>query len=701
MSGARHRPAKLGDVLSMRRRRCFVGREAELELFRATLEAGEPSFSVLWITGPGGIGKSSLLEAVAEQSEASGAGVVRLDGRDVAPSPREITAVLRQALGASPRSGGEAVPGRRLVLLIDAYERLTAADDWIRTGLLPGLPADTITVVAAREPPSPEWRADPAWRGLLRVVSLRNFGPEESRDYLEACGVDPAVHERLVRVTHGHPLALSLVADVIVAGGEAPIEPLAPDLVATLLRGFVDAVPVGERRSALEACALSRVTNEALLRDGLGLEDALDVFAWLRDLSFVETGPDGVFPHDLARDVLDADLRWRDPEGYKRLFRRVRGHVCAALTSSRGRAQQRAAFDLKFLFRNLPSVLSPVDWGRWGHAYPTAADPGDRATILDLVHAAEGETSAAIAERWLHRQPQGFVVVRDEDDEIRGLLGLLDLTAADEHDRRADPGAEAAWSYAHGLAPPRPGETITQTRFVVDREAYQGPSPTLNATPVATLLRYVGTPRLAWDFLALHEPEPWDEYFALADLGRAHGADFAVGGRRYGLYAHDFRSVPVEALIELWTERGLAQDASWRPASGDEPLILSQPDFHDAVRQGLRDLHRPDLLARNPLLRTRLARQFAAGEPPDGELLGRLLLSAVDVLRGHPRDDNLLRAVNRTYVRPAPNQQAAAEVLGLPFSTYRRHLSQGVRRVIACLWDHEVYGTTPSAGEHR
>jgi hypothetical protein len=73
---------------------------------------------------------------------------------------------------------------------------------------------------------------------------------------------------------------------------------------------------------------------------------------------------------------------------------------------------------------------------------------------------------------------------------------------------------------------------ITQTRYVVDRDAYQGPSPTLNAIPVATLQRYLGTPRLAWDFLALHEPEPWDEFFALADLPRATGADFVVDGRR-------------------------------------------------------------------------------------------------------------------------------------------------------------------------
>ena len=64
-------------------------------------------------------------------------------------------------------------------------------------------------------------------------------------------------------------------------------------------------------------------------------------------------------------------------------------------------------------------------------------------------------------------------------------------------------------------------------------------------------------------------------------------------------------------------------------------------------------------------------------------------------LRLHPRDDKLLRALERTYLRPAPTQEAAAELLGLPFSTYRRHLSQGVARIVAWLWDHEVYGSAP------
>jgi hypothetical protein len=61
-------------------------------------------------------------------------------------------------------------------------------------------------------------------------------------------------------------------------------------------------------------------------------------------------------------------------------------------------------------------------------------------------------------------------------------------------------------------------------------------------------------------------------------------------------------------------------------------------------------------------------------------------------LAHHPRDDKLLRAVDRTYLRPAATQEAAAAALRLPFSTYRRHLTQGMTRIVSVLWEQEVYG---------
>jgi len=294
-------------------------------------------------------------------------------------------------------------------------------------------------------------------------------------------------------------------------------------------------------------------------------------------------------------------------------------------------------------------------------------------------------------------------VLRGEDDAVRGVIGLVDLTAATDEERAEDPGAQAVWAHAHTQRPPRPGEVVTQTRFVVDRDAYQGPSPTVNAVPIVTLQRQRATPNLAWDYLTLHEPDAWDEFFALADLHRVRDADFEVAGRRYGVFAHDYRQRPVDALIRLWIERSLAQDPTLQSEPGAQVQVLSQAEFTDAVRRALRDLPRPDLLGRSPLLGTGLLRDRAGGEP-DAATLEALLRAAIDALRQHPRDDKLLRAVERTYLDPAPTQEAAAARLGLPFSTYRRHLTHGVERIVGWLWDQEVYGEAgagPPRGDGR
>ena len=127
-------------------------------------------------------------------------------------------------------------------------------------------------------------------------------------------------------------------------------------------------------------------------------------------------------------------------------------------------------------------------------------------------------------------------------------------------------------------------------------------------------------------------------------------------------------------------------------AKNPGPLIRIITDFEAAVRQGFKDLRRPDLLARNPLLRTRLVADRAGQGTSDAAVLEAVLRAAGKTLAHHPRDDKLLRAVDRTYLRPAATQEAAAAALGLPFSTYRRHLTQGMTRIVSALWEQEVYG---------
>src|SRR3954453_14262218 len=99
------------DRLKRARQRRFVGRVAELELFLGALAAPEPPFSVLWICGPGGVGKTALLAALAEAAADAGVGTVSLDLRAIEPSPPAFMAELGRARGL-PGGAGLARAGR-------------------------------------------------------------------------------------------------------------------------------------------------------------------------------------------------------------------------------------------------------------------------------------------------------------------------------------------------------------------------------------------------------------------------------------------------------------------------------------------------------------------------------------------------------------------------------------------------------------
>lgn len=100
-----------------------------------------------------------------------------------------------------------------------------------------------------------------------------------------------------------------------------------------------------------------RLMTEAILAEMLGIPDVHDLFAWLRSLSFVKTGPSGIFPHDLAhREALAADLRWRDPDWYAELHKHARTYYVTRLQQTHGLEQQRYLFDLIFLHRDHPAV---------------------------------------------------------------------------------------------------------------------------------------------------------------------------------------------------------------------------------------------------------------------------------------------------------------------------------------------------------
>ncbi|HMA33228.1 MAG TPA: ATP-binding protein [Chloroflexia bacterium] len=692
-------PVRLADRIEAARRRRFVGRAPERALFQAALVAPELPFCVLYLFGPGGVGKTTLLQEFAALCAAGDVPAIAIDGRNIDPAPEEFTAALQDALGLPPPAApldALAAASRRQVILIDTYETLAPLDTWLRESFLPQLPDNTLIVLAGRNAPAPAWRTDPGWQGMVRALPLRNLSPDESRAYLTTRAVPAGQHAAVLAFTHGHPLALSLVADLFAQRGAGPFQPAdAPDIVRALLEELVQKVPGPTYRTALEACALVRLTTEDLLGAILDTPNSHELFDWLRGLSFVESGRFGLFPHDLAREALVADLRWRNPTWYAALHARARSYYATALQQTRDQEQQRVLFDYMFLHRdNL--VLRPFfEWQESGTIRPEPLQDGDRPDLLAMVAQHEGAESAWLAEHWLAHQPEGVTLFRDGEGRASAFLQLIALPRTSDADRDRDPAVQAAGRYVQSHAPLRPGETATLFRFWMARDTYQAVSPAQSLIFINVIRHFLTTPGLTYSFLPVADPEFWAPLYAYGDLARIPEVDYTVGGHRFGVYGHDWRAVPPHQWLALLAEREIALSPP-RPTPPPAPLVvLSQEGFAGAVHEALRDYSRPDALSHNPLLHSRLVGERVrapAGNLERAAALQALLKKAGDLLAASPPEAKLYRAVYHTYIRPVPTQEQAAELLDLPFSTFRRHLKQGVTRLAEILWQWELEG---------
>lgn len=687
---------RLADHLRSARRHDIVGREAEIDLFRAALTVVDPPFYLLYVFGPGGIGKTTLLRAYRTIATQAQVPAIHLDSRNVEPSSDAFVRTLAGTMGlATPAALEEAFTRqKRTVLLIDTFERLRPLEGWLRNTFFPQLPEQVLIVLAGRNGLAPEWYLDPGWRSLICRIALRNLSAKESQRYLSQQGVPAAEQEAVFNFTHGHPLALSLIADVFRQRPSIHFQPAdVPDVIKLLVEQFVQKVPGPAHRAALESCVLVRTMTEGLLAAMLSLPDVHEIFDWLRDLSFIEAGEQGLFPHDLAREVLLADLRWRNPDWYSELHSRARSYYADRLLQVGPLEQQSILYDYIFLHRDNPLVRPFYEWQGISTVLPDHMVPADVQPLIDMVVRHEGMEAATLVCHWIERQPESFLVFRASDRRPLGFALFLALDRLADPEILPDRAVRKAKAYLHCQAPLRPGETATYFRFWMTAERYQAVSALQSQIFVTMVRHYLTTPGLAFTFLPCADPDFWAPMFAYADLMRLPELDFEVGGRRYGVYGHHWRAVPPLAWLTLLGERELGTTPMQPPTAQERLIVLDASDFATAVHEALKQFTRPPALRTNPLLRSRLVLDRAGLHPPEGERIAALqsaIRAAAETFQTSPKDMKLYRVLHHTYLQPAATQEAAAELLDLPFSTYRRHLKKAIECLADLLWLEEI-----------
>jgi hypothetical protein len=643
-SRSRTLSARLSELDSRR----FVGRAAELAMLERCLEP-EPPFQVVFIHGPGGIGKSTLLRELGRRGRRHGFELFALEGRDITPTPDGIESLLAPARGSA-----------RPLITIDTFEKVAGLAGYLRRGLLPSLPESAVVVIAGRGDPDTRW-FEGSWEGLVAELPLAAMGRAEALELLAAQDVSDERAEVIVAWAEGSPLALALAAD---AAGRDPRwlpQPVAqtPELLRPMIRRLVEDERGEVRWSALAVAATARVTTRELLGDVLP-DGADDAFSQLQRLSFTEPLSDGLTLHELVRRALRADLKLHEADRERDLRRRIVDHLYRRACEG----EPLLVIDMADLIED-PVIRRGFGWRAarthrlddvWSSDIPEIAAQMQVRGLGDLW---------ALAERFFLEAPEHVAVVRDSEHRPQAYLVCVSQRHA------------PAWVEQDPIL--GPWLKLAQRESAYGDSVLWHSSVDLSDDPRAGVKSMLGmggvlrcgvaNPRYA--YLPTNPAMPNELEFAKV-LGAEHLTWLDYEGEHNRILCHrlDYGPGGLLAAIrrQVYAETGLAPDGVGFGGVDSE-----------VVREALRNFRLPHELARSPL---------ATGTSPEErvESVRALLRQTADRAFGDTDNERLLqRVLVHGYFDSVPSHEQAALDLSLSRAAYFRRLRVAVERMIATI----------------
>ncbi|MFD0853941.1 hypothetical protein ACFQ07_17010, partial [Actinomadura adrarensis] len=232
-------------------------------------------------------------------------------------------------------------------------------------------------------------------------------------------------------------------------------------------------------RRALELAAQAHSTSEELLSAVLADDDVHSLFAWLRDLPFMESAAKGLYPHDAARETLVSDLRWRAPNAFTAMRHRLAEEYLRLLREAPEERVRAVTDELFYLFQDVETLARlRIRPNTDNEVHESPLLPQDHGLVVRMAEETEGPESADLVRFWLARQPERFSAYRliSTGRMVAFTAHLVLPFPADETEVEQDPVVAAAWRYGAKTSPVRDGEHIAITRFSIYPEMYQVPS---------------------------------------------------------------------------------------------------------------------------------------------------------------------------------------------------------------------------------
>ncbi len=404
----------------------LVGRESERAFLRLVLDEDGPL--VMFVHGIGGVGKSTLLNALVHEARAAGAAVVALDGGTIEPTSRGFLDAVSTATAHPSACLEEVVEGLgalgpRVILALDGYEAMRLLDPWLRQTFVPALVDHVRVVIASRDRPVPGWSM--GMGRLFRSLPLDNLPPADAERLLARDGVTGDDAIRINRLARGHPLSLRLAAAALTSGPGLDSDATSAAVIVRELTELYLARLDPVTRQVLDAASVVRRPTLSLLRAMLPDVAPQEAHDRLQGLPFVELGNDGLVLHETVREVVAGYLRSSDPDRSRRYriaaWRQLRDEGSRAAWAE----LPRYTADLLYIAENpnLREAWFPSTEQRYG---VDAARASDLPAILEIARRQFPDESIAVVEAWWEMAPSALRVARNGRDEVVGFCGVSD-----------------------------------------------------------------------------------------------------------------------------------------------------------------------------------------------------------------------------------------------------------------------------------
>jgi tetratricopeptide (TPR) repeat protein len=221
----------------------------------------------------------------------------------------------------------KAAEKKRMVLLLDTYEQMSALEDWVGEAAQKIHP-NVLIVIAGRK--LPDWQR--VWHGWMmnaQVEELKPMTEEVMRELIHRYYAtmrggepDPTQVDAIIKFARGLPMVVTSAVQLWVKYGVEDFQSVKVEIVANLVDRLMEGVP-SSLIPALEAAAVVRWFDQPILRAVLNKDDVRDVYNELRRFPFVRTRIEGLALHDSVREMMDENLRVQDSERHVELHERT------------------------------------------------------------------------------------------------------------------------------------------------------------------------------------------------------------------------------------------------------------------------------------------------------------------------------------------------------------------------------------------